>query len=416
MGTKDNALVNVIDFDKFPKSNLLINAKYGAPIMAQRILVIALSQIPYAKRDKDGFLVCEIPSTILKKVMGKEDGSGSWYKQIKLAAAYIQNLSVGFSDDEHKKFIMMSVTDVCVFDNGILKVYFSPKAEPYLLRVQNKFTYLRLSTLMKFKSDYSFRLYEICKSKAYFANMKKNTQNVYEFVIGLSELKFEIGVLNINMPEVIAVVNNTNIDYDKAASIIKNQKYTVWHDMRAEVIKPAVKEINRLSDINVIFEAVRGKENKIAGVRFTVSLKEDQADTAIFRKDSENPESRKTTIAEINEVFNAAMAAELPLSPNDIETLIKAAGGDKNLVLNKIQVYDSAAITQEKEIKNPMGWLLACIKNDYHTVVVTNSGTAYAKDVYINPETKEELDISTLPAAIQEYVRKNYKRQYPRAK
>ena len=100
---------------------------------------------------------------------------------------------------------------------GTITVRFDPGLKPYLLQLKEKFTAYRLETVLKFKSAYSIRLYELAKS----------WEARGEFEMSVDELKETIGAIG---------------------------KYTAYYDFKRYVLERSMREINALSDIRISYK------------------------------------------------------------------------------------------------------------------------------------------------------------------
>lgn len=67
-----------------------------------------------------------------------------------------------------------------------------------VIELKDNFTVLNLPTMLRFTRNYSYRLYEILKSKCYYPKYVPIGQRTdkFQFRLDLLELKFTIGVLN----------------------------------------------------------------------------------------------------------------------------------------------------------------------------------------------------------------------------
>ena len=112
---------------------------------------------------------------------------------------------------------------------------FSPVLEPYLLNLKETYTKYRLGYVINFKSEYSFRFYELMKQ--------------YE----------AIGERTITVEEI------------KDLLMIDNDKYTKYSHLKAKVIQKAIEEINKYSDIKVILEKEEKEGKKVVGLVFSIN-------------------------------------------------------------------------------------------------------------------------------------------------
>lgn len=112
---------------------------------------------------------------------------------------------------------------------------FSPVLEPYLLNLKETYTKYRLGYVIHFKSEYSFRFYELMKQ--------------YE----------TIGERTITVEEI------------KDLLMIDNNKYTKYSHLKAKVVQKAIEEINKYSDIKVNLEKEEKEGKKVVGLVFSIN-------------------------------------------------------------------------------------------------------------------------------------------------
>lgn len=113
---------------------------------------------------------------------------------------------------------------------------FDQQLKPFLLEIKKYFTKYALSSVSKFKSAHSIRIYEIVKMR----------QAMRSFSIPVDKFKFMIGV---------------------------GEKYDKFYHLNKRVLIPSQKEINLYSDINFDYQPIK-KGRNITAIRFQVWEKE----------------------------------------------------------------------------------------------------------------------------------------------
>lgn len=111
---------------------------------------------------------------------------------------------------------------------------FSPVLEPYLLNLKETYTKYRLGYVINFKSEYSFRLYEIMKQY----------EKIGERTVPINELK-----------ELLMIDSN---------------KYQKYSHLKVKVIQKAIEEINKYSDIRINLEKEEKEGRKVVGLVFSI--------------------------------------------------------------------------------------------------------------------------------------------------
>ena len=116
-----------------------------------------------------------------------------------------------------------------------VKMKFSPVLEPYLLNIKETYTKYRLGYVIHFKSEYSFRFYEIMKQ--------------YE----------TIGERTITIEEIRELL------------MLGNNKYIKYSHLKSQVIQKSLEEINKYSDIKVNIEKEEKEGKKVVGLVFSIN-------------------------------------------------------------------------------------------------------------------------------------------------
>ncbi|WP_456469719.1 RepB family plasmid replication initiator protein, partial [Caminibacter sp.] len=132
---------------------------------------------------------------------------------------------------------------------GYVELCFDPKLKPYLLQLKECFTQYQLGEILKLRSKYAFRLYELCKKNELLGKYK------YE----VEELRDLLGV--------------------------EKGELKLWADFRRRCLEPAIKEINKKTDLHVSYEAKKlGRRFK--WVVLKISKKKDKQSIKAIENDS----------------------------------------------------------------------------------------------------------------------------------
>ena len=138
--------------DLFSKSNTLIDSKYKASLMEQKLLNIVLSKLQKRQYNDEGV------------------SGGSFYTQLNKAAAAMTSRTIGFVNDDIKTFKYISLISMAQYEKGTFTVKFNYELKKYLTQ-EAPFTVLDLPVILAYNSVYALRLHEILLSECY--NMKK---------------------------------------------------------------------------------------------------------------------------------------------------------------------------------------------------------------------------------------------------
>lgn len=120
---------------------------------------------------------------------------------------------------------------------GYAKIRFDEDIAPYIFDLCNNTTRYELLNVLPMKSKYSVRLYELCRS--------------------WSGLKVKVYTIE----EIKRLLN------------IKQGELSRYPDFRRRVLETSQKEINNLTDLNVIFEPIK-KGRKVIKIKFIITKKD----------------------------------------------------------------------------------------------------------------------------------------------
>lgn len=341
--------------DNYQKSNFLIGAKYRSSIMQEKLFATALSTIQNAKSDQQGNLVCEMHVTELCRLFGCSQKS--LYNNLNDIAKRMTGSMVGSTNPETQEFAYYAVIISAKYSNGIFTLKFNGDLKSEIMNIKQKYTILSLPLMLKFRSIYTFRLYEIFKSDAYRLRYQKQENfYAYEMNFSLAELKLNLGVVNAESDSVKRILNGKTPDYDKAVENAPEQVMEKWADFKKGVLDVAIPEINEKSDLNVSYTAERaGRGGKIVGVTFLISLKEDSLETE--KKDELKENEILDLMDEVVEIINEK------ISMRDIRAIVIAANGD----MNKVKKAYSIAKNSNTSIDNLVGFIISAIKEGWDT-------------------------------------------------
>ena len=226
------------------KANTLIQqSRFSLTVQQQRIIMTLLSQISPID---DDFKRYEFDIIDFCRAVGIDDDNGKNYKNLKDAIKALADKSIWITKEGGKETLLRWIEKADI-DHGIgsgkISIRLDADMKPFLLHLQKNFTRYAVIWTLRFKSKYSFRLYEIAQSIHY------HKEKPYSREYQLDELCRMMG-----------------------ASDTKKQSYQSYQNFKAKALEPAVKEINLYSDKNVKWEPIKtGK--KVTGIRLTVSTK-----------------------------------------------------------------------------------------------------------------------------------------------
>ncbi len=343
----------------YQKSNIIIGAKYKSTIYENKLFAAALYKLQNTVLDdKNDDITVSMAGAELKKIFNK---GNSIYSHLRPTAKALVGRSIGIEDDEKKEFHYMSIVTDADYVKGVFTITFNKKVKSKVYQLQNKFTLLSLPVMMDFKSVYSFRLYELLESETFIGN--RNCQQTmdggFEFVIGLSELKLELGVIDASEKKIRAILDGKEKpDYDKAVEIASEKRYDDWRDLKKYVLEVATKEITEKTEMNLNYKPNRaGKGGKIVAITFTIHYKDVEKKIT----NNEDVEKKITDDEKMESIFSIKMLLGSEFSIADARVLAEKANYDVKKVTDAIDLMNDS----ESEIKNVVAWLLKAIENNY---------------------------------------------------
>lgn len=376
-------VITVGESPNYQKSNFIISAVYKSTLLENRVLAVALSKMNKAVEDKEGSLIVQLKVEELKSKFGVT-GNSIYDNLEKASRKLVGGRVIGFSDPEHNRFEYVPLLTKASYEDSTFTLRFAPEMKKYLkdLSISGSFTPLNIETMLSFESVFAFRLYEILKSKAYAPTGRSITSDTkFQIIMSLSELKLELGVVNGELAKVKAVLmeNKTGApDYDKAVEKAEEQMYAVYSEFRRVCLEPAIKEINKKTEMHVEYTPIRkGRGGKTTGLEFWVtyvSKKEpdDVVEKAEFNEDDFIDAIRDT----ISHKIKTAEA----------RTIAKVADFDMDIIVNA----DEYISHLKEEPDDYAAYMVSTIKNKWYENVIKKD-TTKKKIIDVEPEEVKPL-------------------------
>lgn len=227
---------------KITKSNAIINSSYRFSLNEQRIVSYGLSHIDPTSDDFPLFHRIHIKELAEFYNIGEKD-RGSFYDNIKQAlVTKFWEREFSYFDEKRGAVVKRRWLIEVEYGakNGSLAYHYNPLIKEQLQNMAKRFTSYFLSNVANMKSAYSMRIYEIavmylnasCKQKTIFSKR-------------IDELKHHLGI---------------------------SDKYKQVFSLKARVLEPARKEINKNSDITLGYEVIKLGHSP-QEIKFTVTRK-----------------------------------------------------------------------------------------------------------------------------------------------
>ena len=218
------------------KSNKMIQGKYKMSALEQKLVLTLCSKI---KSDDDMFMEFTMTVNEFANFLGIDNKDYEFNRTLKRKCKILNNkdIEMNLGTKENPDWLFFHWFEYIRYIPGTatIKMKFSPVLEPYLLNLKETYTKYSLGYVINFKSEYSFRFYEIMKQ--------------YE----------SIGERTITIEEI------------KDLLMIDKDKYTKYSHLKAKVIQKAIEEINKYSDIKINLEKEEKEGKKVVGLVFSIN-------------------------------------------------------------------------------------------------------------------------------------------------
>ncbi len=252
---------------------LLIGIQFGSTLLENKLIAATLYKIKEATKDKEGSFIVKMPATELKQQLGVS--GNSIYERIGETAEAMTGRTIGMFAPDTQRVDYIEAVDKANYECGVLTVEYNRHLNEYLENIESSFTIKSIDTMMQVNSVYTFRLYEILKSYCYI-RMEEPKTDKYSMSINLSELQFDLGIINANEDRVKRVLRGSSTpDYDEAARVAKEKMYTKWYEFKRQVLDVAVQEINTNKEamMQIEYEANKhGRGGRVVNVTFLITM------------------------------------------------------------------------------------------------------------------------------------------------
>lgn len=345
------------------KANNLIEARYKFDIWETRVFSTVLAQI--GRYDED-FRVYRIYLRDIIKDFSINNGNA--YELLREAANNLMNKKffLDYEGDgaERKKVyhIIRSVDYMTkLIDenkrglNEYIDISIDPDMKPLLLQLKEQFTTYDIRNIIKFKSSYTVRIYELLKQYETIGHRRIEVENLKQ--------AFEL-----------------------------NEEYPLFANFYQKVIEPAHRDINEYTDLMItnIDKIKNGK--KVVALHFEFH-KKPLHDFKKVKKSgktlelADSTEEVSTTIDGLFLKYQSRVVGEFGLSP----TAFMSALQDKTAA----QIEKAIAVTtdaqKKKKLENAAGFFIEALRQGFTNEKIEKKAKAI-KDAKIDAERKDALE------------------------
>lgn len=213
------------------KSNYLVEASYKLSLQEQRLILACLAKIDSRQ---DVPKIMSLTAQEYSETMGIDVKNA--HRELYKAAERLYDRSIKVSDPEKiEEFRWVQKKVTYIKGEGKIVLTWSDDVLKYISQLKNRFTTYKLRYIASLQSSYSIRLYELLMQ---FSSTSERTIYLEDF-----------------------------------RSLLQlHDKYQNFKDLNKKIIKPAIKELNEISDLNVILKTIK-KGRSVTALSFDFKKK-----------------------------------------------------------------------------------------------------------------------------------------------
>lgn len=254
------------------KSNMLIEANYKLGVVEQKIILCLASNIQPTDSD---FKTYTLPIKEFTKLLGLK-GTPKYTELRQITRELMQKV---FEVRIKKKVIQVAWLSYVAYNEteGTIDIRFDPFLRPYLLELKKEFTSYKLENVVKLKSSYAIRIYELLKQYERFQ----------ERTFSLTMLRKMLGAEDI---------------------------YPAYGNFKQRVLVPAQKELKKKTDISFKIEEIKDGR-RVSKVKFMIqSVKKKAEQLSLFEENLEEfqqPNSISARIKKLGLILGVKLSDEV---------------------------------------------------------------------------------------------------------
>ena len=386
IGNNKNAKYDAI----VAKSPSLLLCKHTMSLTEKKLFDTALLQLKKDYEAPGGVLQIpegrqvevSIPATVIKEKLGV-DSTNIYSKLFEIADNYTKirfalRKDPNSNDVSDGAFEFMNPFPYCKYEKGLFTMRFESGLNREIANMEaGRYALSDTNITLRFSQKASSDLYDVISWYIWKGG----------FETSIEELRAMLG-LDMEVK-------------DEKGNLQTIKKYTQYRDLNRYVLKPAVKEINELSDVIVIYAPSQKWGNKVTYIRFDIKKKEGTKED----EDEQIVIPTRGPLGEIDESIVASarilkrIITDADISENDVVMFLMAANNDQEIVIEKWEMYRQQIMT--RPIANPVGWIISAIKNNYKS----NVEDVALEDVVEPAPAKEDEENEEVLDSINELLR-----------
>lgn len=250
---------------------------------------------------------------------------------------------------------------------GMAEIKLSDELYPYVLNLSDNFTTVRLDVILKFRSIYTTKLYQMIKKRAHFKKWK----------VELDELKMLIGIAH-------EIMRDGNVKFKSL------NKYSHFKE---RALENALQEINTYSEYQVDYAELK-TGRKITAIEFSIRLQKAQKTPLEAPKNKIEKNTQENSLEALEEVTEGLKQLQQVLWQCGIDkTYGKALAENLQSVLKSVVdhpafkqrltseikwLFEYIQSSQGNSLTNPSGFVISKSKELVEKIFSGDSGVTYA--------------------------------------
>ncbi len=229
------------------KANNIIEAKYKLNTREQKVLLLFISML---RPDHKSGHVYHTHVNEISEILNQNDAKwGDAYDSFKEIVTTLKSKPLHLENDKELIICNWLGSVTIVKQSGEIKFAFEPQLEPFLFEVKKNFTKYPLQNIIKLKSGFSIRVYELLKQYATIGKRRFELQDL-RAMLGLEE-----------------------------------NAYPRYYDFKRRVLLTAQNELKKKTDISFTFKEERHGGKKISSLVFFITQQKQDNDEELDQLD-----------------------------------------------------------------------------------------------------------------------------------
>lgn len=295
------------------KANNIIEAKYKLNTREQKVLLLFIAML---RPDHKPGHIYHTHVNEISEILNQNDAKwGDAYDSFKEIVTTLKSKPLHLENDRELIICNWLGSVTIVKQSGEIKFAFEPQLEPFLFEVKKNFTKYPLQNIIKLKSGFSIRVYELLKQYAVIGKRKFELQDL-RAMLGLDE-----------------------------------SAYPRYYDFKRRVLLTAQNELKKKTDISFTFKEERHGGKKITSLTFFIHQQKqeneeelDQIDIS-FKKDTLSAPVNEIVDTKVDEkeIRLANRLKEFGLDDWQIKKIVKEVGPDPQTgiwrLINEVKMF-----------------------------------------------------------------------------